>query len=183
MNAIVNVNESWGIGRDGQLLCNIPGDMKFFRETTKGKTVVMGRRTLESFPKGAPLKNRVNLVLTSARGHIQPEAFAAAEADREKGGSTELLTVESVPALLALLKEREAQSADVFVIGGEAVYRELLPYCDCCFVTKNNCKDAADTWFPDLDVDPDWALDATGEEQQFEQIRYQFLTYRRRGCC
>lgn len=180
MKAIVNVNEAWGIGVGGQLLCHIPGDMKFFRETTKGKLVVMGRRTLESFPGGKPLKNRVNLVLSSNAKHIQPAAFLAAETDRKQGGSTELLVVESVPKLLEMLRERGADPAEVFVIGGAAVYEELLPYCDSCLVTKNTCREAADTFFPNLDKRPEWELAEEGEEQQFEQLRYRFLTYSRK---
>lgn len=79
MRAIVNVNESWGIGCDGDLLVNIPEDMKFFRTTTAGSVVIMGRKTLESFPGAKPLKGRVNVVLTKDASRIPEASIEAAD--------------------------------------------------------------------------------------------------------
>ena len=188
LTAIVNVNRSWGIGAEGDLLVHIPEDMKFFRTATKGKTVVMGRKTLESFPGGKPLKGRRNIVLTR-----QPEQLA--EAIRAIAGqpeeSTRLETAASLPELLDLLqredRKREGetegleQAGEVFVIGGEQIYRELLPYCDTCLVTVNDCQREADTFFPDLDADPEWERSSEGEEKEDQGVHYRFTVYKRKG--
>ena len=118
MNLIVAVDENWAIGKDNKLLVSIPSDMKFFRETTTGKVVVMGRKTLESFPNGLPLKNRTNIVLTRNRDYQVKDA----------------IVVHSVPELLVKLDKYSSE--DVYVIGGDSVYQELLPYCDVAHVTK-----------------------------------------------
>ena len=168
MNQIVNVNASWGIGRDGDLLCHIPEDMRFFRDMTMGKTVVMGRKTLESFPGGRPLKGRRNIVLTRS---LAPGAGPVSDAD------TELIYVASVEELSGLLPE---DTSDVFVIGGESIYRLLLPCCDTCYVTKNDCSLEADTFYPDLDSDPGFELTYRSEVKEHDSIRYSFCTYKRK---
>ena len=209
MKAIVNANKDWAIGRNNDLLVYIPADMKFFRTSTAGRTVVMGRKTLESFPGGKPLKGRINIVLTRDASRI-PEASKAAadlvidgsagdgeekaarlilERDLYKGQqadekpATILVTADSVESLLRILREAGAASEDVFVIGGHSIYRKLLPYCDTCLVTVNDYippTDApADSWFPDLDNDPGWALADKGEMQEYEGIRFCFCTYKR----
>ena len=127
MNLIVAVDENWAIGKDNKLLVSIPSDMKFFRETTTGKVVVMGRKTLESFPNGLPLKNRTNIVLTRNRDYQVKDA----------------IVVHSVPELLVKLDKYSSE--DVYVIGGDSVYQELLPYCDVAHVTKINHVYAADS--------------------------------------
>ena len=116
MKLIVAVSENWGIGKDGDLLFSIPKDMKFFRETTMGKTVILGRKNLESFPNAKPLPKRPNIILT------RDKTFAVE-------GAT---VVNSIEELLAMPIDFE----DAFVIGGEEIYRQLLPYCDLCYVTK-----------------------------------------------
>ena len=147
MKLIVNVDSNWAIGKDNKLLVNIPQDMKFFRETTTGKIVVMGRKTLESFPGGQPLKNRVNVVLTKEKGY------------RVKGATV-------VHNLEELLEELERYaSEDIYVIGGDSVYRQLLPYCDMAYVTKTNYIYHADTYFPNLDEDPEWEMTKISDEQ------------------
>ena len=111
MNLIVAVDKNWAIGLKGDLLVSIPQDMKFFRETTKGKVVAMGRKTLESFPNGLPLKNSVNIVLTSDK-------------DYNGRGAIVVHTIEDMVKELQKYNEE-----DIFVIGGETIYRQLLPYC------------------------------------------------------
>ena len=178
MNAIVNVNKKWGIGKDGDLLVSIREDMKFFRNTTKGKVVIMGRKTLDSFPGKAPLKNRVNIVITSSPSNISNESFEAVNADREAGKTTELIVTGSVEEA-ARIAEAYAPE-DVFVIGGDSIYRSMLSYCDTCYVTVNDFEGEPDTFFPDLDADPEWKLAEQGDEQEENGIKYRFTVYRRK---
>ncbi|HIV25251.1 MAG TPA: dihydrofolate reductase [Candidatus Scatomonas pullistercoris] len=161
MKAILSADRNWGIGCQNKLLISIPSDMKFFRETTTGHTVVMGRRTLESFPGGQPLKNRRNIVLTR-----NPEYSV-------KGAEV----VHSPEELLKLLEGSPLE--DVYVIGGGEVYRLLLPYCDTVYVTKIDFAYQADTFFPNLDESPEWELAEESEEQTCFDIEFTFRTYRR----
>ena len=161
MKAILSADRNWGIGCQNKLLISIPSDMKFFRETTTGHTVVMGRRTLESFPGGQPLKNRRNIVLTR-----NPEYSV-------KGAEV----VHSPGELLKLLEGSPLE--DVYVIGGGEVYRLLLPYCDTVYVTKIDFAYQADTFFPNLDESPEWELAEESEEQTCFDIEFTFRTYRR----
>ena len=161
MKAILSADKNWGIGCQNKLLISIPSDMKFFRETTTGHTVVMGRRTLESFPGGQPLKNRRNIVLTR-----NPEYSV-------KGAEV----VHSPEELLKLLEGSPLE--DVYVIGGGEVYRLLLPYCDTVYVTKIDFAYQADTFFPNLDESPEWELAEESEEQTCFDIEFTFRTYRR----
>ena len=137
MNLIVAVDKNWAIGLHNKLLVSIPADMKFFRETTMGKVVVMGRKTLESFPGGQPLKKRTNIVLTSDQNYKVKDA----------------VVVNSVEALLEEL--RQYNDEDIYVIGGESIYRQLLPYCKVAHITKIDHAYEADTYFPNLDEMPD----------------------------
>lgn len=162
MNVIVAVDKNWAIGCNNKLLVSIPADMKFFRETTTGKVVVMGRKTLESFPNGMPLKNRTNIVLTKNTQY------------QVKGA----VVVHNMEELLEELKKYD--SKDVYVIGGGSIYKELLPYCDTAHVTKIDHAYEADTWFPDLDGDGAWEITADSEEQTYFDLEYQFLKYERK---
>ena len=144
MNLIVAVDKNWAIGYGNKLLVSIPQDMKFFRETTSGKVVVMGRKTLESFPGGQPLKKRTNIVLT--------------------GNPKEL---------------KQYPAEDVYVIGGESVYRALLPYCDKAYVTRIDHAYLADTYFPNLDEDPEWKMTKVSDEQTYFDLEYVFTIYER----
>ena len=157
MNLIVAVDENWAIGKDNKLLVSIPSDMKFFRETTTGMVVVMGRKTLESFPNGLPLKNRTNIVLTRNRDYQVKDA----------------IVVHSVPELLVKLDKYSSE--DVYVIGGDSVYQELLPYCDVAHVTKINHVYAADSWFPNLDETGEWEITGESEEQTYFDLEYMFV--------
>lgn len=162
MNLIVAVDENWAIGKDNKLLVSIPSDMKFFRQTTTGKVVVMGRKTLESFPNGLPLKNRTNIVLTRSRDY------------KVKGA----VMVHSVPELLAELEKYNSE--DVYVIGGDSVYRELLPYCDTAHVTKISHAYEADAYFPNLDEMEEWEVTGESEEQTYFDLEYLFVRYERK---
>ena len=161
MNMIVNVDKNRGIGLNNKLLVSIPADMKFFRQTTTGNVVVMGRKTLESFPNGLPLKNRRNIVLTR-----DPE-YKVKDAE----------IVHSREELMELLKD--CDSSRVYVIGGESVYRMLLPDCDTVHVTKVDHAFEADTFFPNLDEMPEWKITADSEEQTYFDLEYTFLKYER----
>jgi len=161
MNLIVAVDKNWAIGLKGDLLVSIPQDMKFFRETTKGKVVAMGRKTLESFPNGLPLKNRVNVVLTSDKNYKVKDA----------------VIVHSVGEMVAELKKYKEE--DIFVIGGETVYRQLLPYCKKAYITKIDHAYHADTYFPNLDNDPEWEMTGISDEQTYFDLEYVFTLYER----
>ena len=140
MNAIAAVDANWAIGNKNRLLTSIPADMKFFREKTMGHVVVMGRKTLESFPNGLPLKNRVNIVLTANRSYKVKDA----------------VIVHTKEELLEELKKYD--SNELYVIGGGSIYEMLIPYCDTAYITKIDHAYAADTYFPNLDQMDDWEL-------------------------
>ena len=160
MDAIVNVTEDWGIGFEGRLQVTIHTDLRRFRELTAGKTVILGRRTLATFPGGRPLKNRRNLILTT-----RPEPVEGAE------------TAGSLDALFALLRAGEK----IMVIGGESVYRQLLPWCVRAFVTRTLLRPPADAWFPDLDADADWECEEEGPIQSENGVFFRFCTYRNKN--
>lgn len=161
MNLIVAVDKNWAIGLSNKLLVSIPADMKFFRETTSGKVVAMGRKTLESFPGGQPLKNRNNIVLTKDQNYKVKDAVV-------------------VGTLEEMIEElKKYPSEDIYVIGGESVYRQLLPYCDTAYVTKIDHVYEADTFFPNLDEMKDWKMTGVTEEQTYFDLEYVFAKYER----
>lgn len=164
MNIIVAVDKNWGIGKDNRLLVSIPADMKFFRTTTTGKVVVMGRKTLESFPGGQPLKNRTNIVLTRDVNYKVKDA----------------VIVHSVEELLEELKKYDSE--EVYVIGGDSVYSAMLDHCDTAYVTKIDFAYEADTWFPNLDEREDWSPAEASEEQTYFDLEYQFVKYKKIVC-
>lgn len=161
MNLIVAADKNWGIGKNNQLLIRIPSDMKFFRETTQGKVVAMGRKTLESFPNGLPLKNRTNIVLTSDRSYHVNGA----------------MIVHTLEEMLEELKRYDSE--DIYVIGGESIYKQLLPYCDLAHVTKIDHAYDADTFFPNLDGMSDWKMTGVSEEQTCFDLEFVFAKYER----
>ena len=161
MKLIVAVDKNWAIGNKGGLLVSIPEDMKFFRETTTGKVVVMGKNTLISFPGSKPLKNRENIVI-------------ALEKDYKVEGATVVYSIEE-----ALEAVKEYNTDDVYVIGGGSIYKQMLPYCDTAYVTYMDYAYEADTYFPNLDEDAEWKLDKESEEQTYFDIEYYFRTYKR----
>ncbi|MDD3339765.1 MAG: dihydrofolate reductase [Lachnospiraceae bacterium] len=163
MNLIVAVDKNWGIGKDNQLLVSIPADMKFFRSETMNKVVLMGRKTLESFPNGLPLKNRTNIVLTRDVNYSVKDAKV----------------VHSVEEALEAVREYDTE--DVYVIGGDSIYKQMLPYCDTAHVTKIDYAYAADSFFPNLDEDADWDITESSEEQTYFDLEYVFLKYSRKA--
>lgn len=162
MKAILSADRNWGIGNGNKLLVSIPSDMKFFRQTTTGKVVVMGRKTLESFPNGQPLKNRTNIVLTENPDYRVKDA----------------VIVHSKEELLKTLEQYDTE--DIYIIGGESIYRMMLPYCDTVLVTKIDRAFQADTFFPDLDKMEEWEKTEEGEEQTCFDLEFRFTKYERR---
>ena len=162
MNLIVAVDQNWALGKNNQLLVRIPADQKFFRETTTGKVVVMGRKTLESFPNGQPLKNRTNIVLTRNKDYAVKGA----------------VVVHSMDELHDELKKYNSE--DVFVIGGEKIYEQLLDECDVAHVTKIEFAYDADSYFPNLDENPDWEITGDSEEQTYFDLEYYFYRYEKK---
>lgn len=163
MNLIVAVDENWAIGNRGGLLVRIPNDHKMFQQETTGKVVILGRKTLETFPGKQPLKNRTNIILS------RNPTF------RVKGA----VVVHSIEELLQECKQYADK--DIYVIGGESIYRQLLPYCDTAHVTKIDMSYAADACCPNLDQDEDWEITADSDEQAYFDITYHFLKYERKS--
>jgi dihydrofolate reductase len=162
MNLIVAVDNNWAIGYKNNLLVRIPNEQKYFREETTGKVVVLGRKTMEAFPGGQPLKNRENIIMsTNAQYSV-------------KGAEV----VHSIQELLEKLQSYSSE--DIYIIGGESIYKQLLPYCDIALVTKIDHAYDADTFFPDLDQDSEWELVADSEEQTYFDLEYRFLKYKRK---
>ena len=163
MNLIAAVDKNWAIGRNNKLLVSIPDDMKFFRETTTGKVVVMGRKTLESFPGKKPLKNRVNIVLTGDRSYQADGA----------------VIVHDMEELHEELKKYPSE--DIYVIGGESIYKQLLDECDVAHITKIDFTYEADAWFPNLDEKEAWVVTADSEEQTYFDLEYHFYKYEKKA--
>jgi dihydrofolate reductase len=162
MNLIAAVDSNWAIGKNNDLLVRIPLDQKFFREMTTGKVVVMGRKTLESFPNGLPLKNRTNIVLTGNPNYKVKDA----------------IIVHSMDELHEELKKYPSE--DIYVIGGEKVYAQLLDECDMAHITKINYAYDADAYFPNLDEKPEWVLTGDSEEQTYFDLEFFFLRYEKK---
>lgn len=160
MELIVAVYDDWGIGRDGTQPIALSADRKFFRETTRGATVVAGRRTIEDFPGKKPLPGRVNLAMSRSEAEIP--GFTVCHSPEE-----------------VLTQTKNAPRA--FVIGGGSVYRQMLPYCDRAYVTKVHTTPESDTFFPNLDEDPDWVLSQTLQSGEENGIAYEMLLYCRRS--
>ncbi len=162
MNLIAAVDKNWAIGCKNQLLVRIPNDQKMFRQTTTGKVVVLGRKTLETFPQGLPLPNRTNIILSKSQNYKVKDA----------------VVVHSIEELLEEIGQY--QSEDVFIIGGESIYKQMLPYCDTAHITKIDHAYEADSYFPNLDEDADWEVTADSEEQTYFDIAYSFVKYERK---
>jgi len=160
MNCIVNVDKNWGIGKNDQLLFAISADLRRFRALTTGKTVILGRRTLATFPGGRPLKNRRNLILSRNVG-LQIEG------------------AEVYPDLPTMLQAVRGMGDDeICVIGGASVYDALLPYCTTAQVTKTLADGCADRFFPNLDNLPHWVVEWESEIMEENGVRFQYVDYR-----
>ncbi len=164
MNLIAAVDKNWAIGLNNKLLVSIPMDMKFFRETTTGKVVVMGRKTLESFPNGLPLKNRTNIVLTANPDYHVKDA----------------IIVHSEDELREELKKYPSE--DIYIIGGESIYRQFVDDCDVAHITKIDYAYEADAYFPNLDEKLEWEITADSDEETYFDLEFRFLKYEKKKC-
>ena len=162
MKCIVAADKNWGIGLKNELLVHIPEDMKNFRRLTIGKVVVLGRKTLETFPNGRPLSGRTNIIMSRNKAYTVEDAIIAHSEDE----------------LMEILKQYN--SDEVFVIGGGKIYNMLLPYCDEAIVTRLDYAYEADTHFPDLDADDNWVVAEESDEMIYFDITYRYVTYRRK---
>ena len=162
MNIIVAVDNNWAIGNKNELLIRIPNDQKHFREETLGKVVVLGRKTLQTFPQGLPLQGRTNIILSKDKHYKVKDA----------------IVVHSTEELLEELKQYPEE--DVYIIGGVSFFGELVPYCNVVHVTKIDHEYEADSYFPNLDADENWEITADSDEQTYFDIAYQFLRYERK---
>ena len=161
MKAILSADKDWGIGYKGKLLLRIKEDMQYFREKTEGSVVVMGRKTFESLPWQKPLSNRINIVLTRSLSY-------------KKEG---IVVVHNVDELKHELRKYKKE---VFVIGGEQIYRMLLDFCDTVYVTKINAYFDADAHFPNLDKMPEWEMIYITKPKFVDGIEYRFAEYKRK---
>lgn len=158
LEAIVAVYADWGIGENGTQPLALKADRRRFRELTDGAAVIVGRKTLADFPGGRPLKNRANIVLT--RRNIIIEGAAV---------------VHSVEEALA----GAFRHARTFVIGGESVYKALLPHIRRVYLTKIDCSPHSDVFFPNLDADPAWRIADPGTAEEEDGVPYRFMVYER----
>ena len=161
MNIIASADNNWAIGKNNELLIRIPQDMKRFRQMTTGNVVVMGRKTLESFPNQAPLKDRINIVLT-------------ANPNYEVKGA---VIVHSMDELQEELQKYNSE--DIYVIGGDSIYRQMLDLCDTAYITKIDYAYEADTHLPNLEKDPAWSMTEESEEQTYFDVIYTYQIYKR----
>lgn len=159
MDIIVAVDNNWAIGNKGELLVSIPEDHKFFRNVTMGNVVILGRKTLATFPNGLPLKGRDNIILSNNMNYKVDGA----------------IVVHSKEELLEKLKD--FKDKNIYVIGGGSIYQMLLPYCRYAHVTKINYNYDADTFFPNLDKLDNWKLIDESDENTYFSIEYYFYKY------
>ncbi|MCR5760938.1 MAG: dihydrofolate reductase [Sphaerochaetaceae bacterium] len=162
MQAILHCDSKWGIGKRNDLMFSLKKDMKFFRETTNGKVVVMGSNTLLSFPNGKPLKNRTNIVLWP-------------EGPKERAKEDGFIMVESLPELFEEIKKYKAD--DVFVIGGAMMYHTMLPYCSRVLLTKVEADGGAEVFFDNLDELDNWSMTECSEPVEDNGYTIRFTTY------
>jgi len=158
MELIVAVYDDWGIGKNGTQPVALSADRKFFRETTRGAMVIVGRRTIEDFPGQKPLPGRVNVALTRSNGQIP--GFTVCNSPEE-----------------AVKLAENAQRA--MVIGGGSIYKQMLPMCDTAYVTKVHCTPESDTFFPNLDQNPEWTLEQVLQSGEENGISYEMCLYKR----
>ena len=169
MKLVVAVDKNWGIGNKGELLAHVRADLRYFQSLTKGNVVILGSKTLQTFPNGMPLKNRENIIL-SRRDDFAPEGAIVAH---------------SLDELLGLIKNYDSDS--VFVIGGSTVYDLLLDYCDTAYVTKFDKAFESDAYFKNLDSSSQWELVSVGEKQitnpetdTVADMEFSFCVYKRK---
>ena len=166
--SIVSVDKNWGIGNAGNLLAHLPGDMKFFKETTMGNIVVMGRKTFESLPGAKPLVGRLNIIVTRNSDYA-----------REAVRNGEVLIASSPEDAIAFIKADVEDKRDLYIIGGGEIYKQFLPYVDSCLVTKIDAEYKADTFFSNLDIDEDFEMIEQSAPFEENEIEYVFTEYSR----
>ncbi|MGH4123956.1 MAG: dihydrofolate reductase [Clostridium sp.] len=160
MNLIAAVDLNWGIGYNSKLLVKIPEDMRYFKEKTLGKVIVMGRNTLESLPNKKPLEGRVNIVLTKNRSY----------------NCEGVILCYSLEELFIELKNYNEE--DIFIIGGQSIYAQLISYCDKAYITKIYKEYVHNKVLVNLDNNHQWQKVSTGEKQQFnDNIYFNFNIY------
>jgi len=164
MKLIVAVDKNWAIGHNDQLLVSIPSDKRYFRELTKDQVVIMGRKTFEGLPNGLPLDSRINVILTSQN-------------DFQKKGIEVANTVEEVLEIAKKYSDKE-----IFVIGGQTIYEQFLPYCTEAYVTKIDYSYSADRYCPNLDENDDWEMIGISEEETYYDLEYYFCKYVKKVC-
>lgn len=164
MKFIAAVDSKWGIGKNGRLLIRISEDQRNFRETTMGHVVVLGRKTLEEFPGGRPLKGRTNIILSR-------------NSDYSVDGA---VVVHSLDELFEQLSHYDTD--DIFIIGGQMVYDALIPYCDTAIITKIDRDFDADAHIMDLDKAPEWVVVHEREGEKQEEVNFAFVTYKNNSC-
>lgn len=160
MIAIVAVDKNWGIGKDGEQIVYIAEDLKRFKAFTTGNTIILGRKTMATFPGSKPLKNRRNLIL-SRNPDFRPEG------------------AEVFPGLEELM-EKVTDPDNTYVVGGASVYHTMIGQCDRAYVTKIDAEYPADCWFPNLDADPNWEVESEGKWLEQEGVRFRYVNYRRK---
>ena len=159
MKLIVAVNNGWGIGKGNDLLYHIPTDMKFFRSKTKDNIIIIGRKTLESFPNSKPLPYRTNIVLTRDKSYIAEDTVIC----------------NNLAEIFDYIKDTDK---DVYVCGGAEIYKLLLPYCDIAYVTKIYDNETAEKFMSDLDKDNNWELAEKSEDMKENGYTFSFCTYK-----
>lgn len=159
MKAILSADLNWGIGCRGKLLQRVPEDMRFFTNMTSGKVVVMGRETFESLPGMQPLKDRVNIILST----------------RVQFSDERVVICRSLEELFEELRKYEPE--DIFIIGGESVYTSLLSYCSEAYVTRFEKAFEADRHFPDLNALENWKLVSESEQHFYKDMSFRYLKY------
>ena len=160
MELIVAVYDDWGIGNDGTQPVALSADRKFFRETTRGSMVIVGRRTIQDFPGQKPLPGRVNVALTRTKQEIP--GFTVCTSPEEA-------------AQLAATADR------AMVIGGGSIYKQMIPLCDTAYITKVHCTPQSDTYFPNLDLDENWSLSEVLQSGEEDGITYDICLYKKKG--
>lgn len=163
MNIILAADRKWAIGKDNDLLIHLPGDLKYFKKMTTGKTVIMGRKTLESLPGGKPLPNRRNIILTRSK-------------DFEVPGAEVFHSIEDV---LQLIKSGNLESDETFIIGGAEIYKQMMPHCDKFYITKIDAELPADRYFVDLDQVEDLEITWRAPAEEYQGTKYQYVLYER----
>jgi len=159
MNLIVAVDKNFGIGKDGTMPWHIPADLHYFKQTTLGKTIIMGRKTLESLPGGKPLKGRENIVIT-ANPHYTCD------------GATVCHSIDE-----AIAATKHLPPNDVMIIGGARIYDAMYKHCKRAYITEIDAEFVVDTSIANLDNAAGWRIERTGEIRTDNGYAYRHVVY------